>query len=69
MEKIRDITEEQLQFMKQCYDPILEGICVQKYLETEDGKGDFLPVYVNQAFADDMGLPAEVMLKVTLRQV
>lgn len=54
--------------MKNYYDDLDMGICIQKYIETEDGKGDFLPVYANQAFAESMGITVDMLFKFSLRQ-
>lgn len=69
MRKFELIPEETIKEMHTYYDAISAGICIQMYLDTEDGKGDFIPVYANQAFADSMGAPLEVIDKLTLRQI
>lgn len=68
MRKIEEIPKSKIKEMKEYYDPLVAGICIQKYIETEDGKGDFMPVYANASFAESMGVPIGVLDKYTLRQ-
>jgi len=68
MRIIEEISEDRIQEMQKYYDPLLAGICIQKYIETEDGKGDFKPIYANRTFAESMGIPFEFVYQFTLRQ-
>lgn len=68
MEKeIIQLDEDKLSQMKEYYDQFPIGICIQKYLETEDHRGDFIPVYANDMFAIAMGVPKEYLFLVSLR--
>lgn len=68
MKKIIEIPQTKIDDMKAFYDLIDAGICIQKFVETEDGKGDFIPIYANQAFAACMGIPLDFLYKFSLRQ-
>ena len=69
MRKIKDFSESRLKQLHKFYDNLAVGICIQKYLETEDGKGDYLPIYANKSFADSMGIPGDLVCKMSLRSV
>jgi len=69
MKKIEEMTKEKRAELEKYYDALSASICIQKYIETEDGKGDFIPVYMNPSFRDSMGVPQELIYKLTLRQV
>lgn len=68
MSGIKDtISEEELELIRYCYDNLPLAICIQGYIETEDGVGDFLPVYANEDFCKEMNAPLEQILSVPLR--
>ncbi len=65
--EIQNFTPERLEEIKSYYDHLPMGVCIQKYLETEDGLGDYIPVYANELFAESMGAPLFVVLANSLR--
>lgn len=61
------ISEAELEQIRYCYDNLPVAICIQGYMETPDGVGDFLPIYANEEFCKEMHAPLEQILSIPLR--